>query len=676
MFKKLKSSLSLKLIIPVVLVILLLMSASILISYNYMSNTLKGQMKQFVSSNLDFSINTIKQNEDAYNLTKVQFYKDLVVKARVVAQLAAVDPTSISNEKLESLAKSINVDEIDISDENGLIAYSTAPGFIGYDFNSSDQSKPFMEALTSKSFELIQDPTPRGTDKVIYQYAGVARQDKPGIIQVGVEPRTLSTLLEHVSLDNLVNSSAVGKTGYIAVTDINGTITNHKDKKVIWRNLKDIGISIDMSKDSGELYYTYNNKDNYLEYKKLGDKIIFAIISQSEFLDPLNNMLKNLLIIEYGILALGIVIVIFALRLIILKRMKSISALINKTSDLDLAYDAAFENLLKSGDAIGGMAKATIFMRKTLRDIVARIRKESENVLLDSESLAAATNQSSASAEQVANAVEDLARGASDQAKEAQNASEMLAGFSDEIGAAANKADNIAEKTLLVNEATAAGRDSLAALKEKFGLNTDSTANVGRLVNELSEKSTAVGVILETIENIASQTNMLALNAAIEAARAGESGKGFAVVADEIRKLAEQTAHSTKEIGSILNEINSGINASKEKMDITEAAVLQVNEEIKKTESSLDTMNRTVEQIISEIEMLVSGISKINEDKNGILASIQEISAISEETAASTEEVSASVEEESSTIEDISRTAEGLKEIAQKLSECVNIIRL
>ena len=135
----------------------------------------------------------------------------------------------------------------------------------------------------------------------------------------------------------------------------------------------------------------------------------------------------------------------------------------------------------------------------------------------------------------------------------------------------------------------------------KLGEQSQRTSNS---MNHLSERSKEIEQIVEVIQNIAAQTNLLALNASIEAARAGEHGKGFAVVANEVRKLAESTAESTKNIGNLTKKIQEEIEKAYEN---TKDNLHLVDEGV---EMSADT-NARIENILIMIQTLQSGATNV-----------------------------------------------------------------
>jgi methyl-accepting chemotaxis protein len=192
---------------------------------------------------------------------------------------------------------------------------------------------------------------------------------------------------------------------------------------------------------------------------------------------------------------------------------------------------------------------------------------------------------------------------------------------------------------------------------------SDTVLDTSRTISDLGSAVDNIGSIANAIKEIAEQTNLLALNAAIEAARAGEQGRGFAVVADEVRKLAERTAASTKDIASTIGEINA----------ISETAVKFMQGAITDVESGVALVHLNSEGL----KKIKVAMVNVDERMEHIATATREQSAASEIVANSLERVTGLVDNNAHSArdaklaaEDLSKSANELKKAGYPLTKC------
>ncbi|RZD16059.1 MAG: hypothetical protein EVJ46_07665 [Candidatus Acididesulfobacter guangdongensis] len=167
---------------------------------------------------------------------------------------------------------------------------------------------------------------------------------------------------------------------------------------------------------------------------------------------------------------------------------------------------------------------------------------------------------------------------------------------------------------------------------------------------------------MSVINDIVDQTNFLALNAAIEAARAGEQGRGFAVVADEVRKLAERTTKATKEIESIVVNIQNQTHKAVKSMEKGKIDVNNGSLKVSKASESIQSINI----LTNKLKEMITGIATASEEQ----------SMVSEEISKSSEAILVAQDNATSSSKQVSASSEELANLAVNLSKLVAVFKV
>jgi len=258
-------------------------------------------------------------------------------------------------------------------------------------------------------------------------------------------------------------------------------------------------------------------------------------------------------------------------------------------------------------------------MQETLRSMIS-------SILGNAEQVSSAADQLLRASEEVA----DRARQQSDAAASMAASVEEMAVSIDQVKENAAEAHGISQEAGKISEEGAAVIHNAATEMRKISEAVQSSSTI---VEDLGRQSDQITSIVNTIKEIADQTNLLALNAAIEAARAGEQGRGFAVVADEVRKLAERTSLSTTEIGGMVAKIQNGTRSAVSSM---QAGVVQVSNGVELANQAGDSINRIrdgAERVTHVVNGISDSISEQSSAGNQIAHQLETIAQMSEESA-------------------------------------------
>jgi len=344
-----------------------------------------------------------------------------------------------------------------------------------------------------------------------------------------------------------------------------------------------------------------------------------------------------------------------------------------KNGKLESEHDKAME---KRKDEIGDIYRASVDLQDSLRGIVGNISLATSDLAQSSESLSDLAQNTQGTVSETVKATESIAERASSQAIDAKITSDGVSEMNEQIKVIKDEMESLVKYAETMAVAEQKNRNIVEELNEESVKTRESLDKVSEQIERMNNSVQSIGQAVTLISDIADETDLLSLNASIEAARAGEAGRGFAVVAEQIKKLADQSNVSAKEISVIINEVMNVASATADIMGDVYSAMNMQQEKLDATKAQSEQVSDSVDKSLEGISAISGKVEALRESSHDIKESVITLASISEVTATTAEGTIDTVTGMSDTMETLLESAGQLTVLADKLKESLGMFNV
>lgn len=457
------------------------------------------------------------------------------------------------------------------------------------------------------------------------------------------------------SISKIVSGVKMEETGGIFLVDTRtDTIIGHREKEIAGQQLGKVGgnmyaYAAQRIRD-GKTGLSVND-GSYIQVEKVpgSDWVAVAYVSQAEVLRELHQLTVSMIVVAVVAIAALILLVILQVRRIIGLPVRELSQAATRIAQGELEQTIHYQSRDELGVLAYDFNQVTLRLReyvKYINEISEKLREIAAGNLafnLQNEytgefeklkvALMEISRELSSTMGQLQAASRDVASGAEQVSSGAVTLSQGSTEQAAEVEALASHISSVSESVQKVAQGAAKASKISREVKEEVLSSNEKMRNLTGIIGKISDKSTEINRIVNTIEDIAFQTNILALNAAVEAARAGTAGKGFAVVADEVRALAGKSSEAAQEtttlLGQTVESMDEGVQAAQD----MESSMLEMV-------GRADEMSELINGIAEYTKAQAASATEITQGIDQISTVVQTNVATAEASAAASEELS------------------------------------